>query len=184
MLAYIRYSKLFLYATDEDGDPIRSWTQYVKSISWRVNVSTNWLFSRTHVFFLGLCLGFTLEQLFDIDPLTLDLAKNFVSLDKRGDLILFNEDKLGISEDMSDEEKLAFLRQFIMELNVLPPDERVKRVKGDILKKVRYFFMVRDDGEIVYRTTNDATERLLRDAPPHVMEVFKRKIKDKSAQYG
>ena len=178
-LAFIRYNGLYKYAFDENGERISSWTKYVHTLSWRFNVSQSWLFSRTYSYFIGVMLGFSEEELYELDPLSLDLMKDLMVVDKNT-LIINYEQELGISEDDSDDEKLEKARRFVYELNALPPDERVKRVRGDIMGHEKYFFHLRDDFEIVYTSTSDSTERLLREAPNRVVAIFRNKIKDKT----
>lgn len=182
-LGYIRYNHLYLFSFDENGEPIRTWTGYVRSLAWRMNISKSWIFSRAHAFFIGMAIGFQMEELYEIDPLTLSLMKYFVNVGKHGDITVFNEDKLGIDDTMDDDAKLAKLRKFVNELNVLQTDERVKFVKGDLLHKVKYFFRLTDDFRIVYSSTLDMEEKPLEEAPRNVIEIFKHRIKDKTTQF-
>lgn len=189
LFASIRHNHLYTFALNADGSPITTWEEYIQCATYRFGISRAWAYNATRLYRLGLLVGFDEMELLDIDMNTLSNAAKVIKYTRRGRLPaggeepefpieIVNAEKLGIEEGWDVDEKKVKLREFIEELNDLPPDERRKYIADDILDKVRYYYILTDNFEITYSSSVDPTGRFLRDAPFEIIEHFKKRIGD------
>jgi hypothetical protein len=179
LLAVIRHYRLFIFAVDDDGNPITRWEDYVAYATQKFNVSRSWIYNRVRVFRLGLAAGFT-EELIDIDPLTLSLVRNLIKSNRDGTLAILNQEPLGITAGDNDITKREKAKQFVKELDALTPDQRVKRVKGDIEHRIKYYFTIDDtaDTNLLWWTSEGGEVGDLSNICGDALEELRKRIRD------
>lgn len=180
IISKIRYDRLYLFATNDDGDYIKTWGEYVDRSKYRFNISKSWILRNVRLYRIGISLGFTDEELLKLDTLSLSLASQLISIDRQNNLVIEKPEELNIEEGEDVEEINSKVRNFIRELDTLPPDQRVARVKGDILKEEKIYFELQPDFSIMWSSSVDREKKPLSDAAPSIIELFKKLIKDKS----
>jgi len=191
LFASIRHNHLYVFAHNVDGGPIATWEEYVQNATFRFGISRSWAYTATKLYRLGLILGFSETELLDIDMNTLTQASKVLQYTRRGRLPtggaesdfpieIVNEENIGIEEGWNIEEKKVRLKEFVEELNLLPPDERRRCISEDILEKTKYFYQLDNNYEILWSTNEDQTVRNLREGSAEVRENFRARIGDRS----
>jgi hypothetical protein len=180
LIAKIRQDKLYLFAKNDDGEYIHTWGEYVDRAKSRFNISRGWIFRNVKLYRIGMSLGFTDEELLNIEPLSLSLMTNLITIDRHNSLMIEKPEELGIIDGDTEEEINSKLRGFVTELNTLPPDQRVIRIKQDILKQEKIYFELGNDYVIYWWTSEHMDKQTLQSASPSVIEHLKKRIGDKS----